>query len=296
MPLALKIVTCPWHFEMFALFTHPVNRLSSQKCFLLQICLDPRGCLELPLSCLGVSVLLGWVSFVEKGPSQTVSLSPSFPLGTLQINHHWLWCPLVLVWAVSSPPWSKDIVCTGDTHGQSSSWMSTKSLHSAARSKAPAKCQTLSHYLAVRECKFHLTFEVRYRAAALNQLMVMPVSECPHAMGPTLGAKFVSWVLLLPSLGDGSCSGPMVNVDWKLYSGSLVWQEWCLVCICINGVVQTITIKARKSGKWKDGKKNKEKGLYNEQEQSLNNNKQQIPKLIKPLYHKLQLKIINKAN
>ena len=33
----------------------------------------------------------------------------------------------------------------------------------------------------------------------------------------------------------------------------------------------------------------KVKGLYNEQEQILNNNKQQVPKLIKPLYYKLQL-------
>ena len=41
--------------------------------------------------------------------------------------------------------------------------------------------------------------------ATLCQLMVMLdgrlVTGCPHTMGPTLGAKFVSWALPLP-LGE----------------------------------------------------------------------------------------------
>ena len=35
--------------------------------------------------------------------------------------------------------------------------------------------------------------------------------------------------------------------------------------------------------------KRKEKGLYNKQEQVLNNNKQQVSELIKPLHDKIQL-------
>ena len=37
------------------------------------------------------------------------------------------------------------------------------------------------------------------------------------------------------------------------------------------------------------GKKERVKGLYDEQQQILNNSKQSIPKLLKPLYNKLQL-------
>ena len=39
----------------------------------------------------------------------------------------------------------------------------------------------------------------------------------------------------------------------------------------------------------------KEKGLYNKQEQIINNNKQQVSKLIRPLHYKLQSSI-NKLN
>ena len=34
MPLALKIVMCPWHLEMFTQFAHPVSRVSSHTVFL----------------------------------------------------------------------------------------------------------------------------------------------------------------------------------------------------------------------------------------------------------------------
>ena len=74
MPLALKNVMCPWYFKMFTEFAHPVRRVSSQTCFLLQICLHPQGCLRttslLPrhLSLPGMNflygkrVLLGWLA------------------------------------------------------------------------------------------------------------------------------------------------------------------------------------------------------------------------------------------
>ena len=50
----------------------------------------------------------------------------------------------------------------------------------------------------------------------------MQVVECPHTKSPTLGAKFAVVGVTSPSLGDGSCSGPMVNVDRKLCNDSLV--------------------------------------------------------------------------
>ena len=58
---------CPWHIEMFTQFVHPVSRVSSQTFFSLQICLHPQGCLGPCLSCLGLSILLGWIAFMEKG-------------------------------------------------------------------------------------------------------------------------------------------------------------------------------------------------------------------------------------
>ena len=49
---------------------------------------------------------------------------------------------------------------------------------------------------------------------------------------PLVESDFIlSQVLSLPLLGDGSCSGPTVNADWKLCNDSLVWWEWCLFCI-----------------------------------------------------------------
>ena len=101
----------------------------------------------------------------------------------------------------------------------------------------PGKCHMFACYLLVREENFHSTLEVRVLAAALYQLMVMLgldgylVTGCPHTMGLTLGAKFVLQVLSLPLLGNGSCSGPMVGVDRKLWNWQLGWKEWYLFCI-----------------------------------------------------------------
>ena len=84
---------------------------------------------------------------------------------------------------------------------------------------APRKCHTFAHCFSAREHDFHSTLEVRHWVATLYQLMVMLkldgnlVTGCPYTLGPTLGAKFVVWVLPLPWLGDGSCSGPTVAVD-----------------------------------------------------------------------------------
>ena len=41
----------------------------------------------------------------------------------------------------------------------------------------------------------------------------MEVAECPHTMGPTLGTNFFAMGFTSPLMGDGSCTGPMVNVD-----------------------------------------------------------------------------------
>ena len=60
---------------------------------------------------------------------------------------------------------------------------------------------------------------------------------------------------------------------WIENSAMAAWFDKSDVYSAFSGVVQTI-IKARKSGKWKEGKKEKGKGLYNEQEQILNSNKQ----------------------
>ena len=98
----------------------------------------------------------------------------------------------------------------------------------------PGKCQMLSHCLSVREHKFHSAFEVRCQVAGpipadcnagfgWKPGYWMQVAECPHTMGPTLGTKFVSCMLPLPSLGDGLHSGPTVNAEIKLCNGSLVW-------------------------------------------------------------------------
>ena len=58
-----------------------MSRVSSQTCFLLQICPNPQRCLGPPLSFLGISGLLRWISFMKKGPSWMVSFSPLFPWG-----------------------------------------------------------------------------------------------------------------------------------------------------------------------------------------------------------------------
>ena len=98
------------------------------------------------------------------------------------------------------------------------------------------------------------------------------------------------WVVPLPSLGDGWCSESMVGVDRKLWYWQLGWKEWYLFRIqWTNNDHET----ERRESQNNNNKGEKE-GLYDEQEQILNYSKQQIPKLIKPLYYKLQLWIINK--
>ena len=102
--------------------------------------------------------------------------------------------------------------------------MSTKSLHSAARSQVARCLGNVVHLdtFSAREDNFHMTLEVKHQAAALYHLMVMLgldgnlVTGCPYTMGPTLDTKFVSWLVPLPLMGDGSCSGPMVGVDREL--------------------------------------------------------------------------------
>ena len=59
--LALKNVICPWHFETSSLIAHPVSGVSSQNCRSAWILMGVWGY----LSCLGVSVLLGCISFME---------------------------------------------------------------------------------------------------------------------------------------------------------------------------------------------------------------------------------------
>ena len=38
----------------------------------------------------------------------------------------------------------------------------------------------------------------------------MQAAECPDTMDPTLAPNLLSWMLPLPLLGDGLCSGPPV--------------------------------------------------------------------------------------
>ena len=156
--LALKNVTCPWHFKMFTWFSHPVIRVSSQTCFSLQICLyllrDVWGHLSLPRHLSppgrvknflhGKRVLLGW------------SASHLHSLGKHSIDHHKPGCHMVVAWAESFPQWSTDKVHPDDTHGQSSSRISTNKVtspHSAAKSQA-VQCLPsirLLHTLSLRE-------------------------------------------------------------------------------------------------------------------------------------------------
>ena len=75
----------------------------------------------------------------------------------------------------------------------------------------------------------------------------MQVAECPHTMGSALGAKFVSQVLPLPLLGDGSCSG--ATVKWIENSAMAAWFDKSDIYSAFNGVVQRIIIKAWESGK-----------------------------------------------
>ena len=78
----------------------------------------------------------------------------------------------------------------------------------------PGKCHTFAPCFSVTEDDFHLNLEVRCWAATLYQLMVMLgldgnlVTGCPHIMGPTLGAKFLLWVLPLPSGQMAHALGP----------------------------------------------------------------------------------------
>ena len=130
MALALKTFTCPWLFLTFSLVTHPVSWVGSHNCrsaWILQSVLGYPSHVR-HLSPPGVSFLHGIGSW------QTVGLPPLFPLGTLQIDYHGPWYPLVGEWAEYSPLWHIGTIWIGDAHGQSLSWLSTKSLHSAARS------------------------------------------------------------------------------------------------------------------------------------------------------------------
>ena len=73
-PLLLKIVTCPWHFETFTMFAHPVSRVSSQDLFLTADLLGSSGvswatCLMLRhLSPPGMSFLCRKGSFLDSWP------------------------------------------------------------------------------------------------------------------------------------------------------------------------------------------------------------------------------------
>ena len=192
---------------MFALFAHPVSRVSSQNCFILQICLDPQGCLWLPPSCLGTSVLPGWVSFMEKG-----SFLDSWPLtyvppGNTPDQHHELWCPSMVVWAESLPECSTGKVCTSGTHGQSSSNISIikVTFHSAVKVSQSGAWEMLDTFTqSLREIT-QVLFD--FWSQALGGCPIpadgdteagfrwkpdcrMQVAECPHPMDSTLGAKF----------------------------------------------------------------------------------------------------------
>ena len=78
--------------------------------------------------------------------------------------------------------------------------------------QVPGKCHTFVCCLSAREDDFHTTLEVRHSAAALYQLIVMLdgklITGYPHTMGPTLGTKFVLWVLPLPSGEMAHALGP----------------------------------------------------------------------------------------
>ena len=178
-----------------------------------------------------------------------------------------------------------DKVCPDGKHGQCLSRISTNKVtsHSAAKSWVVRHLADVRHFYTLTQgdnSSFVWLFEVRHWAVTLYQLAVgnartgfgwkpsrwMEIAECPHTMGPTLGAKFVPWVLPLHLLGDGRSTGPMVNADWKLCNDSLVWQKWCLL--------------NKYQGKRKDSTMNKNNSQIVINDES---------KLIKPLHYKLQL-------
>ena len=208
----------PWHFEMFAQFSHPVSRVSSQNFFLLQICLNPQGCLEPPLLYIGVSVLLGWVSIIEKGSFSDGQPLTFIPLGTLWVNHHKLWCPLMVVWAESFPQWSADNICTDCAHGQISLRISTI--------KVTSYSAVIFGRLGTWKMSYAFTLSFReITQVSFNFWSWVPggpyipadcdagagfgwepgcwmqVAECPHTIGPTLGAKFVVTGVTSPFAG-----------------------------------------------------------------------------------------------
>ena len=125
----------PMALQTFPLVAHPVSRVSSQNCRSAWVLRGVWGYLShvRHLSPPRMSFLCSIRSF-----SWTVSL-PLVPLGTLLFDYHIPQCPSLVDWAESSPPWNTDTICIGDAHGQSLSWKSTKSLHSAARSWAPGE-------------------------------------------------------------------------------------------------------------------------------------------------------------
>ena len=221
MPLALKIVMCPWNFETFLLVVHSVSRVSSQNCRSAWILGGVWGYLSHVRHCsppgmsllCETSVLLtdSWPptvippgNTVNQLPWTSISLSGGLGrvLPSVKYRHNsYKWC----TWTgfVLNEHKVTALCCQ-----QSGGW-------------EPGKCHTFAHCFSVREHNFHLTLEVGCQVAVLYQLMVMLGLDCnlvtwhPHTMGPTLGTKFVLWVVPLPSMGDGSCSGPMVGVDRK---------------------------------------------------------------------------------
>ena len=135
--------------------------------------------------------------------SWTVSLSPSFPLGTLQIIYHRPQCPPLVDWAVLSfMKCSLYRQCTWTEFILSEHNVSTLCCQKLG-GQAPGICHTFSHCFLVSEDNFCMALEVGCQAAALHQLVVMLdgnlVTGCPHTMDPTLDAKFVSQVSPLPS-------------------------------------------------------------------------------------------------
>ena len=214
-----KESSCPWHFEMFALFAHPVSRVSSQTFFLLQICLDPHECLGQPLSCLAISVLSGWVSFMEKGSfldGQPLTFVPSG--NTLDQSP----------WTSMSVSGSLGRVLPSVKHRQSLyRWYTWTELvqnqHYQSHFLHCCQSQVVRH-LANVGC-FHTVsqgditsfiwlLKSRHQVATLYQLMLMlgagfgckphcwmQVAECPHAMGPILGTKFAVTCVTFPFTG-----------------------------------------------------------------------------------------------
>ena len=138
-----------------------------------------------------------------------VGLSPSFPQGTLLIDHHQFWHPSMVGWAESFPHWSTDKVCPDGTHGQSTSRMSTNKVtsYSAAKSWA-VRCLVYVRYFHTLSLGDNTSFVWLFwsQMAGSHPILAdgnaragfgwkpgcwMQVAECPHTMIPTLGTKFV---------------------------------------------------------------------------------------------------------